>query len=84
LLTRAAARDVETVFVGGKVVLREGKPLHIDVAAAGAALADTLEATPFPQEAEEMVQALLPHLKAYYRQWEEEDLEPYITYHSRS
>lgn len=84
LLTRAAARDVETVFVGGKVVLQEGKPLHIDVVAAGEALADTLEATPFPQEAEEMVQALLPHLKAYYRQWEEEDLDPYTTYHSRS
>jgi murein L,D-transpeptidase YafK len=54
------------------------------VAAAGEALSETLEATPFPQKAKEMVQALLPHLKAYYRQWEEEDLEPYTTYHSRS
>lgn len=84
LLTRAAARDVDTVYVGGEVVLRDGKPLHIDVAAAGKALAEKLAATPFPDEAEEMVQAILPQVLAYYRQWEEDEIAPYTTYHSRT
>lgn len=71
LLSRATARDVDTVLVGGEVVLQDGRPLKVDVAAAGAELAQQLAATPYPDQAAEMVEALLPHLQAYYRQWEE-------------
>ncbi len=71
LLTRAAAPDVDTVLVGGEVMLQDGKPLNVDVAAAGAELAQQLASTPYPDQAAEMVQTLLPHLEAYYRQWEE-------------
>lgn len=71
LLTRAAARDVDIVLVGGDIVLQDGKPLNVDVAAAGAELAQQLASTPYPDQAAEMVQTLLPHLEAYYRQWEE-------------
>jgi 5-methylthioadenosine/S-adenosylhomocysteine deaminase len=83
LLTRAATRDVDIVMVGGDVVLRDGIPLRIDVENAGAELAKLLTSTPYPQEAERMVEALLPHLKAYYQSWERDDLAPYTTYHSR-
>ena len=84
LLTRACARDVDTVYVGGDVVLQDGKPSRIDMAAAATALAESLAATPFPGEAEQMVQALLPHLRAYYRQWQAGELVPYSTYNSRT
>jgi cytosine/adenosine deaminase-related metal-dependent hydrolase len=83
LLTRAGARDVDTVLVGGEVVLRKGKPTHIDVAAAGEALAESLAGTPFPQEAAEMVETLLPHLIAYYKNWDVGQLVPYSVYNSR-
>lgn len=84
LLTRAAARDVDTVLVGGEVVLQDRKPLHIDVAAAGAELAQQLASTPYPDQAAEMVQALRPHLEAYYQQWEEEGIKPYTAHNSRT
>lgn len=84
LLTRANARDVDSVYVGGEIVLRDHKPLHIDMAAAGKALAENLAATPFPDKADEMVQAILPQLIAYYRRWEEDEVAPYTTYHSRT
>lgn len=87
LLTQAAARDVETVYVGGEVVLRDGKPTRIDMAEAGEALAETLSATSFPEDAARRVQALLPHIVAYYKSWDyaesRDELEPYSIYNSR-
>lgn len=84
LLARAATQDVDTVIVGGETLLRDGKLLRFDVAQAGQELAQMLAAAPYPQQAAEMVAALLPHLKAYYQQWEAGDLQPYTAYHSQT
>jgi 5-methylthioadenosine/S-adenosylhomocysteine deaminase len=83
LLTRAQARDVDTVMVEGEVVLREGQPTRIDVAAAGQELAEQLAATPFPADAASMVETLLPHVEDHYRAWGEQELDPFTAYNSR-
>ena len=83
VLLRARAGDVQTVLVGGKVVLQDGRPTRFDAEAAGRELAARLAALPYPAEAAKRVEALLPHIEAYYAAWEVPELLPFIRYNSR-
>ena len=49
LVMRARASHVDTVMVGGEVVLQAGLPTRFDVASAAAELSARLNATPYPQ-----------------------------------
>lgn len=82
VLLRARASDVDTVLVGGEVVLRDGVPTRIDVREVGAELAERLDAEPFPEANAEMVAQLLPHLEAWYEKWPVPELKPWIRYNS--
>ena len=82
-LMRLAARDVDTVLVGGEVVLREGRPTRFDAAAAGRELAAQLAAAPDPAGDAAAARALMPHLVAWYQAWDTPELSPYITYNAR-
>jgi cytosine/adenosine deaminase-related metal-dependent hydrolase len=84
LVLRAQARDVRTVFVGGRVVLEAGRPTGFDLEAAGRELADRLAATPFPAELAGRIAALREHAEAFYRGWEVPPLDPYTRYNSRT
>ena len=44
LLARGRARDVDTVLIGGEVLLREGRPVRLDRAEVGRRLAESLPA----------------------------------------
>ena len=83
LVYRAQAGDVDTVVVGGRVVLRDGRPCLFDAEAAGRDLAGRLAATPLPAEAAAHAERLLPHLEAYYRSWDHVRPAPYTAYNSR-
>ncbi len=83
VVQRARAGDVETVLVGGEVVLADGRPTRFDVEAAGRELAERLAATPFPAEAAELADRLLPHLERYYLGWAQPRPAPYTAYNSR-
>lgn len=83
LLSRAQARDVDTVLIGGEVVLRDGLPTRFDLRAAAQELAAALAATPFPNAEAAMVQTLLPHIEDHYRGWPLDHPDPYIAYNSR-
>lgn len=84
LLYRAAASDVDTVLVGGQVVVENGRVTTLDEAAVGQELAAVLSRQPYPADQSAMVEALMPHVIKYYQSWELQPLEPYITYNSRS
>lgn len=84
LLMRASAGDVDTVLVGGDVVLRQGIPTRFDAAAAGRALAEQLVREPYPAEIARGVELLLPHLEAFYKGWTMPDFEPHTRYNSRT
>ena len=74
---------MDTVVVGGRVVLRDGRPCLFDAEAAGRDLAGRLAATPLPAEAAAHAERLLPHLEAYYRSWDHVRPAPYTAYNSR-
>lgn len=76
--------DVDTVLVDGEVVLRDGMPTRFDVREAGRELAESLDDEPYPVANAEMVAHLLPHLEAWYENWDIPALEPWIRYNSRS
>lgn len=82
VLYRARAGDVDTVLVAGEVVLRGGMPTRFDLQEVGRELAERLDAAPFPEAEAEMVEQLLPHLEAWYKQWQVPDLNPWIKYNS--
>jgi len=84
VLYRASAADVDTVLVGGEVVVENGEVTTLDVAEAGRALAESLAAQDYPAENAAMVEALKPHLIDYYTNWPLQPLEPYIAYNSKS
>ena len=83
VLYRARARDVDTVLVDGEIVLRDGVPTRFDVEAVGRALAEHLDAEPYPQAEADGVAQLLPYLEAWYREWPIPALEAWIRYNSR-
>jgi len=83
VLYRARAGDVDTVLVDGEVVLRDGMPTRFDVEDVGRELAERLDATPYPEEGARLVEQLLPHLEAWYREWHIPDLDPWIRYNSK-
>ena len=84
LVMRLKAGDVETVFIGGEIVYRDGRPTRFDVEAAGRELAAMLSAEPYPAAAADRAERLGPHVEAYYRSWDLPDLEPYTSYNSRT
>ena len=83
-LRRGKAEDVETVIVGGRVVLRDRQFSSIDRAAvagqvaeaAARALRDSRDPPPWRA-------ALLEHLRRFYQSWTEPAVEPYDTRNSR-
>ena len=83
LVSRAQARDVRTVLVGGEVMLRDGHPTRFDLEAAWRELAARLAATPFPSDANRRVDLLREHVAAFYAGWDEPDFDPYVRYNSR-
>jgi cytosine/adenosine deaminase-related metal-dependent hydrolase len=84
LVLRAQARDVQTVLIGGEVVLRDGLPTGFDLEEAGREVAARLAATALPSEAARRVDLLREHVAAFYRAWDVPPLDGYVTYNSRS
>ena len=84
LVLRAQAQDVQTVLIGGEVVLRDGLPTRFDLEAAGREFAERMAATPFPSEAAARIGLVKPHLEAFYRAWDVPALEPYVRQNSRT
>lgn len=83
VLYRARAGDVDTVLIDGEVVLRDGLPTRFDLLEAGRELAERLDSEQIPQRRIDAVTRLLPHLEAWYRDWQVPPLEPWIKYNSR-
>jgi cytosine/adenosine deaminase-related metal-dependent hydrolase len=83
IVLRAAARDVRSVLVGGRLVCDQGRILGFDEPAVARELAERLDRQPYPGEAASTIAALLPHLDAYYRAWEQPARRPFIEYNSR-
>lgn len=83
LLMRAGAGDVDTVLVGGEVVLRDGRPTRFDLDEVAAEAAAMLAGQPFRSEDARMVERLRGHVEAYYREWEVPDLAPWTVYNAR-
>ena len=84
ILMRARADDVHTVLVDGEVVLRDGRPTRFDAAAAGAELARRMATTAIPEQADAIVERLLPMVEAHYKGWETPELAPYSCYNSKT
>ena len=83
VLMKLGARDVETVLVGGDVVLSGGRPTRIDVEGVGQELAEHLAAAPEPEVGRRRIEALKSHLVAWYQDWETPQPTPYISYNSQ-
>jgi cytosine/adenosine deaminase-related metal-dependent hydrolase len=83
LVLRAQARDVQTVLIGGEVVLRDGLPVGFDLAEVGREVASRLAATALPAEAARRVELLREHVAAFYQGWDVPEPDPYLAYNSR-
>jgi cytosine/adenosine deaminase-related metal-dependent hydrolase len=84
LLLRAKAIDVDTVIVGGNIVLQRGLPTKFDMAAVGQALALELNAQQETKEVSALVAELKPHLTRWYSNWEHPSLESYAAFNSQT
>ncbi len=83
LLMRAGAGDVDTVLIGGEVVLSGGRPTRFDVDEVGREAARMLSAQAYRSEDAALVERLRPHVEAYYQAWQVPDLAPYTVYNAR-
>lgn len=82
VLMRARSGDVDTVFVNGKIVLKEGQPTGFDLKAVGEAIANQLTVAPDRQEYRALVTDLLPHMNHWYAAWDVPPLAPYAAFNS--
>lgn len=83
LLMRAGAGDVDTVLVGGEVVLRDGRPTRFDLDEVGREAAAMLGSQPFRSADARLIERLRGHVEAYYLNWELPDLAPWTVYNTR-
>jgi hypothetical protein len=81
---RTQARDVQTVLVGGEVVLRDGVPTRFDLAAVGREVGERMAATAYPSDAAARVALLREHVRAFYQGWDLPELMPYVRQNSRT
>jgi cytosine/adenosine deaminase-related metal-dependent hydrolase len=72
LVRRAKAGAVETVLVGGEVIFSDGRFTRVDREAVLAEIAGTLDRPDTPPEAgrRRLAAALLPTVRAFYRDWD--------------
>ena len=85
---RARATAIDTVRVGGDVVLREGRVTRVDKSAVLEELAAVLR-RPLTEEEEEerrrLSRAVFPHVHRFYAEWfDAETLEPFYRQNSRT
>ncbi len=84
VVQRAQAGDVAHVLVDGEVMLRDGQPTRVDMAAVGDRLAAQLAEEPFAKNRAALASALKPHLEAWYADWDIGSLSPYAAMNSKS
>ncbi len=72
LVTRARGRDVRTVLIDGRVVYNNGEYPTLNVPAITMRIQEALAGGPPPEALvrRQAAQALDPHIRAYYRDWE--------------
>ncbi|MCF7928473.1 MAG: amidohydrolase family protein [Spirochaetales bacterium] len=83
LVTRAKAGDVDMVFAAGDPVLRSGEPVGIDPAELEERLARQLQDLKPPGQLRELIRELKPHVRSWYKSWEEPEIEAYTAFNSR-
>ena len=83
LLMRAATGDVDTVLIGGEVVLSGGRPTRFDVDEVGREAARMVNAQAYRSEDAELIERLRPNVEAYYQAWRIPDLMPFTVYNAR-
>jgi len=87
LVYRARAAAIDTVVVGGEVVLREGRLTRIDRAAVLEELAASLRGPRTPEEEarRRLARAVFPHVRAFYDGWHDPAaLDPFHRVNSRT
>ena len=84
---RARAAAIDTVVVGGEVVVRDGGVTRVDKAAALEELAASLRRplTPEEEHRRRLSRALWPHVRRFYQGWlDPETLDPFYRQNSRA
>ena len=85
LVYRGKIRDVDTVMIGGEVVLRRGQFTGINKEEITRRLREQLAAPlePAVVETREMVQRLMPYIRRFYGDWKLGHGPPHYRYNSR-
>jgi 5-methylthioadenosine/S-adenosylhomocysteine deaminase len=86
LVTRARKQCVDTVVIGGEVVLRGGEFVHLDADRVARELGALAARAPQPRSRRwtEALEDVRPYVEAYYRGWASPPYEPYYTVNSRT
>jgi cytosine/adenosine deaminase-related metal-dependent hydrolase len=86
VLHRGRSVDVDTVLIGGDVVMRDRRFTRVDKQSILQELSMSLQAPLQPEEARRRVvgKQLLPYVKAFYRNWSLEKIEPYYKRNARA
>jgi hypothetical protein len=77
-----SAGAVDTVLIGGEIVLSRGPLTRFDIEEIGREAAAVLSAQVYRAEDVELLERLHTHIEAYYRAWEIPDLVPHTVYNT--
>jgi cytosine/adenosine deaminase-related metal-dependent hydrolase len=83
IVLRARASDIDTVIVGGDVMIRDGRPTWLDLEHVGEQLSTQLNTTQLDQETRRVIEEVQPFLEQWYLNWKVPELQGYGQYNSR-
>lgn len=85
LVTRARAHHVDTVMIGGEIVLENGQFRNLDEGAVFSAIAENLSTLTDDRldQQRRLVAELEPHIVDFYRDWDLPSTQPFYRYNSR-
>jgi len=86
LILRGKPEAIDLVMINGEVVYQDGRHTRFDFDAARAELKELLQSADWSsgKRRAELVNQLLPHVRAYYDAWQPEGLAPYYLPNART
>jgi cytosine/adenosine deaminase-related metal-dependent hydrolase len=84
LVYLADGRDVDTVMIGGQVVVQDGRVTSLNREEIAARLKENASQKPTAEEVRkaEVIAEVIPYIKEFYREWATYEVQPHYRYNS--
>jgi 5-methylthioadenosine/S-adenosylhomocysteine deaminase len=86
LVYLASGRDVDTVIIGGQVVVRDGRVTSLNREEVTARLKEDASREPSVEDVRksEIIAGVIPHIEEFYKEWGVAEMQPHYRFNTRA